>query len=546
MYHFPAEPHVDHTIQLTPFRHPVPPGHPATLPFFHRSRSQELYGIGQRFRDRHAAWLNGHSYNIGKFDFESTQQARASQSGSAFALGLWEGTGNLGPRKLQSVSITSESKALDTKLRFHKACDPYIEWSKHDRRDNTGHDAWFERTALPHIARKVARRLSTMENRGANDESEYGGSATGTGRGTESESGAGIGTVGARLGAGNSSMAHLVSKLRAGDGDTISWAWEACRFDASTRHWCTLFDEADVEMFAFREDLKSNRGNGRAAAAANVDLACEMMQELLDTMNPRDTQKGEGNGVGKKPKKNKKTTTPETTETTETTKKSKKKKKKKHKSPPLGRFRFTHREIVMPLVAALGLFNDRGLTAADALPLSSAVHIGALTNDLDTASQHLNHSTLDDALHHIPSACGADQGLVGRTIHGPIDGPETCRAVSSQWERMLTRQWRSNVIAPFAANVELELLRCETDGPNDVEWMVAARHNEVPVALRDPNDPSKLCATTAEAHNHIDSPDIVPLCPLPMFKAMHRRWSKCTFADACGASTELLDHLDGA
>ena len=523
---------------------------PPPLPFFHRSRSQELYGIGQRFRDRHASWLHGHSYDIGKFNFESTQQARASQSGSAFALGLWEGTGNLGPRKLQSVSITSESKALDTKLRFHKACDPYIEWSKHDRRDITGHDAWFERTGLPHIARKVARRLSTMENHRANDESEYGGSATGTG--TESESGAGTGTEGARVGTGNRSMAHLVSKLRAGDGDTVSWAWEACRFDASTRHWCTLFDEADVEMFAFREDIKSNRGNGRAAAVANVDLACEMMLELLDTMNPRDTQKGGGGGLGKK-LKNEQKTTPETTETTKKStkstkskKKKKKKKKKEHKSLPLGRFRFTHREIVMPLVAALGLFNDRDLTAADALPLSSALHVGALMNDLDTASQHLNHSTLDDALRHSPSAspspCGADQVLVGTTI----DGPETCRAVSSQWERMLTRQWRSNVIAPFAANVELELLRCETDGPNEFEWMVAARHNEVPVALRHPNDPSKLCATTAEAHNHIDSPDSVPLCPLPMFKAMHRRWSKCTFADACGASAELLDHLNGA
>lgn len=51
-------------------------------------------------------------------------------SASAFAYGLFEGTGTMGECKHTPVHIESESIAIDRKLRFYTVCGNYVRYHK--------------------------------------------------------------------------------------------------------------------------------------------------------------------------------------------------------------------------------------------------------------------------------------------------------------------------------------------------------------------------------------------------------------------------------
>uniref|UniRef100_A0A7N0ZUM4 Multiple inositol polyphosphate phosphatase 1 n=1 Tax=Kalanchoe fedtschenkoi TaxID=63787 RepID=A0A7N0ZUM4_KALFE len=89
----------------------------------------ELYQLGLRTRQRFPS-LFDEEYHPDVYNIRSSQVSRASASAVAFGMGLFSGKGNLGPGKHRAFSVTSESRASDTVLRFHDCCDNYKDFRK--------------------------------------------------------------------------------------------------------------------------------------------------------------------------------------------------------------------------------------------------------------------------------------------------------------------------------------------------------------------------------------------------------------------------------
>ena len=87
--------------------------------------AEELYNISKRIRRKYQS-LFLPKYSGEEHYFVSTMTPRASQSASAFAFGLFEGTGNLGPTKFQPVAITT-TNLTEPLLRFFDTCSDYKE-----------------------------------------------------------------------------------------------------------------------------------------------------------------------------------------------------------------------------------------------------------------------------------------------------------------------------------------------------------------------------------------------------------------------------------
>ncbi|BBG98087.1 histidine acid phosphatase family protein [Prunus dulcis] len=89
----------------------------------------ELYDIGIRTRARFPNLFND-DYHPDVYAIKATQVPRASASAVAFGLGLFSGKGSLGPGRHRAFAVISESRASDTKLRFHDCCQNYKAFKK--------------------------------------------------------------------------------------------------------------------------------------------------------------------------------------------------------------------------------------------------------------------------------------------------------------------------------------------------------------------------------------------------------------------------------
>ncbi|CAB4270998.1 unnamed protein product [Prunus armeniaca] len=89
----------------------------------------ELYDLGIRTRARFPNLFND-DYHPDVYAIKATQVPRASASAVAFGMGLFSGKGSLGPGRHRAFAVTSESRASDTKLRFHDCCQNYKAFKK--------------------------------------------------------------------------------------------------------------------------------------------------------------------------------------------------------------------------------------------------------------------------------------------------------------------------------------------------------------------------------------------------------------------------------
>ncbi|KAI8564291.1 hypothetical protein RHMOL_Rhmol03G0169600 [Rhododendron molle] len=89
-----------------------------------REGEEEQYNLGIRTRDKFPQLFN-EDYHPDVYVIKATQIPRASASAVAFGMGLFSGTGNLGPGRDRAFAVTSESRASDIVLRFHDCCQNY-------------------------------------------------------------------------------------------------------------------------------------------------------------------------------------------------------------------------------------------------------------------------------------------------------------------------------------------------------------------------------------------------------------------------------------
>ncbi|KAF4380121.1 uncharacterized protein LOC115706559 isoform X1 [Cannabis sativa] len=90
---------------------------------------EELYDFGVRTREKFASLFN-ESYHPDIYTIKATQIPRASASAVAYGMGLFSGTGTLGPGRKRAFAVVSESRASDTMLRFHDCCQNYKDFRK--------------------------------------------------------------------------------------------------------------------------------------------------------------------------------------------------------------------------------------------------------------------------------------------------------------------------------------------------------------------------------------------------------------------------------
>ncbi|KAJ7354962.1 hypothetical protein OS493_029071 [Desmophyllum pertusum] len=86
---------------------------------------EEMYNIAKELLKRFPSLLL-RPYRPQNFDFISTGTSRATQSAMAFAFGLYEGRGGLGPSRFQPVSVQSREVNNDPLLRFFDLCPKYL------------------------------------------------------------------------------------------------------------------------------------------------------------------------------------------------------------------------------------------------------------------------------------------------------------------------------------------------------------------------------------------------------------------------------------
>ena len=92
-----------------------------------RLGSQEMYFIAQRMRTRFPE-LFKHGYSNTNYGFIATDKLRSSQSAVAFAQGIFEGLGPVGPAKYQPIAVKFSGAAnKDRVLRIYEACP---KWKK--------------------------------------------------------------------------------------------------------------------------------------------------------------------------------------------------------------------------------------------------------------------------------------------------------------------------------------------------------------------------------------------------------------------------------
>ncbi|ORX81301.1 phosphoglycerate mutase-like protein [Basidiobolus meristosporus CBS 931.73] len=119
------------------------------------SGALDLYRLSKRCRSRYHDFFRGQGYDPRLYSFLSSQKDRSGESGSAFGIGLFEGTGPLGETRIQPVYIYTIPLGLDQELAIKYACEKWLAQS----RDNVRLGA-VKRHFSKHYIKKTANRIS--------------------------------------------------------------------------------------------------------------------------------------------------------------------------------------------------------------------------------------------------------------------------------------------------------------------------------------------------------------------------------------------------
>ena len=239
--------------------------------------SEEMYSIAKRFLAEFRGVLK-HGYSNANYSFVATDKLRSSQSAVAFAQGLFEGKGHLGTGKYQPVAVKfSGSYDDDSVLRIFEACP---KWQKvtEKKRSRSEYVKFMNGPEMRRVVQNISTRL--------------------------------------KLGKKLSLRPQMAVEM-----------FLMCAFgiqtDSADGSWCEVFDEADLKVLEYLNDLKLywDRSYGREI---NYKMGCPLYAEVIESFE-RFLQSGKPHGV----------------------------------------FRFAHTGTVIPLLTMLGLYNDSVPPRAD-------------------------------------------------------------------------------------------------------------------------------------------------------------------------------------
>ncbi|RUS19848.1 histidine phosphatase superfamily [Endogone sp. FLAS-F59071] len=118
---------------------------------------KEMYLLGKRVAARYRRFLHRFAYDANIFEFRSSAASRSSQSGSAFAVGLFEGDGPLGDSRIQPIYLYTVPKGIDRQMAMKHACPRWLA----EVSVNPFRDAEIQSFTSRHIS-AIARRLNTQ------------------------------------------------------------------------------------------------------------------------------------------------------------------------------------------------------------------------------------------------------------------------------------------------------------------------------------------------------------------------------------------------
>ncbi|KAL1923397.1 uncharacterized protein VTP21DRAFT_8377 [Calcarisporiella thermophila] len=120
---------------------------------------RDLYLLGKRLAKHYDHFLSTFRYDETTVEFRSSSESRSGQSGSAFAIGLFEGRGTLTRSHIQPVYIPTLPKGQDTQLAPKYACQKWQNEVKNDKK-GAREQAKFESEQLAGIASRLSGLFS--------------------------------------------------------------------------------------------------------------------------------------------------------------------------------------------------------------------------------------------------------------------------------------------------------------------------------------------------------------------------------------------------
>lgn len=204
--------------------------------FLAKVGAEELYNISKRIHKRFQSLFTP-NYSGEQHYFVSTMTPRASQSASAFAFGLFEGTGNLGPSKFQPVAITT-TNLTEPVLRFFDTCSEYqLKVSKNKMISLAEFHKFQEGPEMNNLKQVLARRLNITDH-------------------------------------SSLSTVHIQHMF-------LSCAYELAIYGEG--QWCGVLDDADLDIIEYFYDIKNywKRGYGYRI---NYEMSCLLLRNLTESI----------------------------------------------------------------------------------------------------------------------------------------------------------------------------------------------------------------------------------------------------------------------
>ncbi|KAM0927998.1 hypothetical protein ACQ4PT_002204 [Festuca glaucescens] len=229
---------------------------------------EELFNFANRVKERFQD-LFDEEYHPEVFSIRATQVPRASASAVAFGLGLLSGKGKLGEGKNRAFSVLSESRASDICLRFFDSCQTYKDYRKRKEPDVDKQ----KEPILEHVTSSLVNRYRLNFTK-----------------------------------------------------QDVSSLWFLCKQEASllniTNHACQLFNEAEVYLLEWTDDLEGFvlKGYGESI---NYKMGLPLLKDVVQSMEDAIIAKEENYPDGTYEK---------------------------------ARLRFAHAETLVPFTCLLGLF----------------------------------------------------------------------------------------------------------------------------------------------------------------------------------------------
>lgn len=198
--------------------------------------AEELYNISKRiYKKYHSLFVP--KYSSEQHYFVSTMTPRASQSASAFAFGLFEGTGYLGLSKFQPVAITT-TNLTEPLLRFFDTCSEYKQKVSKNKQTSLAEFYKFrDGPEMTHLKYVLAGRLNITDH----------------------------------------------SSLTT---DHIQHMFLACAYELAIYgkgHWCSVLEDSDLDVIEYLYDIKNywKRGYGHRI---NYEMSCLLLRNLTESI----------------------------------------------------------------------------------------------------------------------------------------------------------------------------------------------------------------------------------------------------------------------